>query len=401
MKKNEDTALLCNEYTMDTFARQATIVRGRGSRVWDQKNNQYLDFTSGISVHNAGHCHPKIVDAIKSQAETLAHCSNLFYTPKNGLLAQRLSSMGLGGKVFFSNSGAEANETMVKMARLYGNKDGRYEIICMKGSFHGRTLGMISATGQSKVQTGFDPLLPGFRFADFNDLESVKALVNDHTVAIMLEAVQGEGGINPATPEFMQGVRNLCNEKGLLMLCDEIQCGLGRTGKMFGFDHYGVKPDACTLGKSIGGGLPMGVLLATPECSGIFTPGSHGTTMGGNPLACASALAFLDVYAEERLADHSEKYGELFKQGLQKFVEDYDEVLEIRGIGLMLGLVMKGSAQDVVDELRAGGLLALTAGEHVVRLLPPLNITDSDLEEGIEMIGDTFDIMFGEDADEE
>ncbi len=401
MKKNEDIAQLCNDYTMNTYARTATIVRAKGCRAWDQKKKQYLDFTSGISVHNAGHCHPKIVDAIKTQTETLSHCSNLFYTPQNGLLAQKLSQMSLGGKVFFCNSGAEANEAMIKMARLYGHESGRYEIICMKNSFHGRTMGTISATGQSKVQKGFDPLLVGFRFADFNDIESVKACVNDKTIAVMLEAVQGEGGITPATPEFMKGVRSLCDEKGLLMLCDEIQCGLGRTGKMFGYEHYGVKPDAITLGKSLGGGIPMGALVASAKYSDVFTPGSHGTTFGGNPLACAASLAFLEVLEEEKLVEHSEKFGELFRVGLQKFVEEYDEVLQVRGLGLMIGLVVAGNAKDVIDELRAGGLLALTAGEHVVRLLPPLNIGDNDLEEGLEMIGDTLDVLFGEEDDEE
>lgn len=397
MKKNEDIEQLCNDYTMNTYARTATIVRGKGVRVWGPGNNQYLDFTSGISVHNAGHCHPKIVKAIRDQSEALMHCSNLFYTPTNGLLASRLSKLGLGGKVFLCNSGAEANEAMIKMARLHGSDKGRYEIISMTGSFHGRTMGTLSATGQSKVQKGYDPLLTGFQFAEYNNLESVKALVNEHTVGIMLESVQGEGGVNPATQEFMAGVRSLCDEHGLLMLCDEVQCGLGRTGKMFAWEHYGVAPDACTLAKSLGGGIPMGALLASPKYSDVFTPGSHGTTMGGNPLACAAAMAYLDVMEEEKLAERAEEYGQLFMQGLQKFVEEYDDVLEVRGKGLLVGMVMKGSAKEVVEELRASGMLALTAGEHVVRFLPPLNITDKDLEEGLEMIDDTLDQMFGND----
>ena len=237
-KKNEvDAATLCSEYLMNTYSKTATIVRGKGCRVWGPDKNVYLDFTSGISVHNVGHSHPKVVEAIKTQAEQLIHCSNLFYSNNAGPLAQKLSAIGLGGKVFFCNSGAEANEAMIKLARLYGSETGRYEIICMKNSFHGRTMGTLSATGQSKIQKGYDPLLVGFEFADFNDIESVKALVNERTIGILVEAVQGEGGVIPATPEFMQGVRDLCNEKNLLMMCDEIQCGMGRTGKWFAWQH--------------------------------------------------------------------------------------------------------------------------------------------------------------------
>ncbi len=400
MKKNDDIAALCSEYMMNTYSRTATIVRGKGCRVWGPNNNVSLDFTAGISVHNVGHSHPKVVEAIKSQAETLIHCSNLFYSPNQGLLALKLSNLGLGGKVFFSNSGAEANESMIKMARLYGHPTGRYEIICMKNSFHGRTMGTLSATGQSKIQKGFDPLLLGFEFADFNDLDSVKALVNEHTIGILVEAVQGEGGVIPATAEFMKGIRALCTAKDLVMMCDEIQCGMGRTGKRFGWEHFGVTPDACTLAKSLADGVPLGALLATPKFSDVFTPGSHGSTFGGNPLSCAAALAVLEVIDEENLIENAEKFGKLLLDGLQQFVEQYDDVLEIRGLGLMVGMVMKGSAKDVVNELRDGGLLACTAGEHVVRFLPPLCVTEKDLEEGLEMIADTLEIMFGNDADD-
>ena len=401
-KKNEvDAATLCSEYLMNTYSKTATIVRGKGCRVWGPDKNVYLDFTSGISVHNVGHSHPKVVEAIKTQAEQLIHCSNLFYSNNAGPLAQKLSAIGLGGKVFFCNSGAEANEAMIKLARLYGSETGRYEIICMKNSFHGRTMGTLSATGQSKIQKGYDPLLVGFEFADFNDIESVKALVNERTIGILVEAVQGEGGAIPATPEFMQGVRDLCNEKNLLMMCDEIQCGMGRTGKWFAWQHSGVKPDVCTLAKSLADGVPMGALLASPKFSDVFTPGSHGSTFGGNPLACAASLAVLQVMEEEKLVDNAEKAGKLFMEGLQQFVEKYDQVLEIRGKGLLVGMVMEGNAKDVVEELRSGGMLACLAGPNVVRFLPPLCVTEKDLDEALEMIGDTFDVMFGEEAEEE
>ena len=396
----EDAAALCSDYQMNTYARTATLVRGKGSRVFNPKGNQYLDFTSGISVVNLGHAHPAVVEAIKAQAETVVHTSNLFYSEPVGRLARKLHEVGLGGKCFLCNSGAEANEAMIKLARLWGSRNGgRYEVVCMRNSFHGRTLATLSATGQSKVQKGFEPLMPGFAFADFNDLESVKAAVTEKTVAVLFECVQGEGGVVPATEEFVQGVRALCDEKGLLMLCDEIQCGMGRTGKLWAFEHYGVKPDAFTSAKALGGGLPLGALVASPALSDVFGPGDHGSTFGGNPVACAASLAVFKVYEEEKVVEHAAEYGELFRRGLRQFVEKYDQLLEVRGTGLLLGLVLKEPrAGELLDELRNGGLLACKAGDSVVRFLPPLNLTDADLEEGLEMIGDALDILFGDDA---
>lgn len=400
-EKTVDIAALCSDYQMNTYNRTATIVRGKGSRVYAPNGNQYLDFTSGISVVALGHAHPAVVEAIKGQAETLVHSSNLFFNEPVGKLAQQLSKRGLGGKVFLCNSGAEANEAMIKLARLWGSQNGgRYEIVCMRQSFHGRTLATLSATGQSKIQNGFDPLMPGFAFATFNDLESVRAAVTDKTVGILLECVQGEGGVVPGTPEFIQGVRALCDEKKLLMLCDEVQCGMGRTGKMWAFQHYGVTPDLFTSAKALGGGLPLGALMASPALSDVFTPGSHGSTFGGNPVACAAALAVLKVFDDEKVIEHAAQYGELFRKGLQSFVEKYDQLLEVRGRGLLLGLVLKeDKAADLIEELRNGGLLACAAGKNVVRLLPPLNLTDGDLDEGLEMIGDALDIVFGDDAE--
>ena len=397
----DEAAELCTDYQMNTYARTATIVRGKGSRVWAPGGNQFLDFTSGISVVNLGHAHPAVVEAIKAQAENLVHSSNLFYNEPVGRLARVLSKKGLGGKCFLANSGAEANEAMLKLARLWGSRNGgRYEVVCMRGSFHGRTLATLSATGQSKVQAGFEPLMPGFAFANFNDLESVKAAVTEKTAAILIECVQGEGGVVPVTEEFVKGVRALCDEKGLLMLCDEIQCGMGRTGKLWAFEHYGVAPDAFTAAKALGGGLPLGALVASPALSDVFGPGSHGSTFGGNPVACAAALAVFKTMDEEKIVEHAAEYGELFRKGLETFVEKYDGLLEVRGKGLLVGLVLKEPrAGDLLDELRAGGLLACQAGPHVVRFLPPLNMTEGDLDEGLEMIGDALDLLLGEDAD--
>ncbi|MBP5321184.1 MAG: aspartate aminotransferase family protein [Kiritimatiellae bacterium] len=395
MSKSTDIAELFNQYVMHTYAPTATLVSGSGCKVRDPDRMTYLDFTAGIAVHNVGHCHPKVVKAIQDQAATLVHCSNLFYNVNQALLAQRLSNLSLGGKCFFCNSGAEANEAMVKLARAWGHEKGKYEIITFQNGFHGRTLAMVSATAQTKVQKGFDPLPIGFAYAEFNDLDSVKAAITDKTVAIMLEAVQGEGGVLPATEEFMVGIRKLCDEKGLMMLCDEVQCGMGRTGKLFGWQHYPVKPDAFSLAKSLADGVPMGALIASPAFSDVFQPGMHASTFGGNPLASAAALAVLDVIQEENLLEQAEKMGGLFMEGLNQFVDKYDQVLEVRGKGLMVGLVVEGSAKEVVDACRDMGLLCCVAGQHVVRFVPPLNIKEDEMEEALDMISDALDQLYG------
>ena len=398
MSTNEEIASLYSQYVMNTYAPSLTLVQGKGCKVTSADRMQYLDFTGGIAVQATGHCHPKVVEAIQNQAQTLIHSSNLFYNPNHCLLAKKLSELGLGGKAFLCNSGAEANEAAIKLARLWGSQNGgRYEVIAMQNSFHGRTLATLAATGQSKVQKGFDPLPVGFRFATFNDIESVRALVNDKTVAVMLEAVQGEGGVLPATEEFMQGIRALCDEKGLLMICDEVQCGMGRTGKWFAWQHYGVKPDVFTLAKALGGGLPIGAMLASRKLSDVFTPGAHGSTFGGNPLATAAALAQIQVIEDEGLVENAAEMGEKFRQGLQDFVEKYDDLLEVRGKGLLVGLVVKGSAKEFADAFREQNLLCCVAGEHVVRFLPPLNITEGDLEECLEMMSYAFDELYGEE----
>ena len=396
MSKSTDIAALFDQYVMHTYAPTATLTSGVGCKVRDPDGKTYLDFTAGIAVHNVGHCHPKVVKAIQDQAATLGHCSNLFYNVNQALLAQRLSKLSLNGKCFFCNSGAEANEAMIKLARLWGHDKSKYEIITMQNSFHGRTLATIAATGQAKVQKGFDPLPIGFTYAEFNNIESVKAAVNERTVAVLVEAVQGEGGVLPATEEFMVGVRKLCDEKGLLMLCDEVQCGMGRTGKWFGWQNFPVKPDAFTLAKSLADGVPMGALVASPALSDLFKPGMHASTFGGNPLSSAAALKVMDVIEEEALLKHAEEVGNLFVEGLNVFVEKYKQVIEVRGKGLMVGMVVEGAAKEVVDACRDMGLLCCVAGEHVVRFLPPLNIKENDLEEALEMIGDALDQLFGE-----
>jgi predicted acetylornithine/succinylornithine family transaminase len=398
MSKSADIAALFNQYVMHTYSPSVTLTSGHGCKVRDADGKTYLDFTAGIAVLNVGHTHAKVVKTVQDQAAALIHSSNLFYTPNQALLAQRLSKLSLGGKCFFCNSGAEANEAMVKLARLWGHEKGKFEVITMRNSFHGRTLAMCAATGQSKVQKGFDPLPLGFAHAAFNDLESVRGLVNARTVAVMVEAVQGEGGLIPATPEFMTGVRKLCDEKGLLMLCDEIQCGMGRTGHWFGWQKYGIKPDAFTLAKSLASGVPMGALVAAPSLSDVFHPGNHASTFGGNPLACATALAVIDVIEEEGLVKRAGEAGALFREGLQALVDKYEKAVEVRGEGLMIGLVVEGPAKDVVTACREMGLLCCTAGENVVRFLPPLNAKDDELEEALEMVGDALEQVYNPES---
>ena len=393
----EEVKELYDRYLMPTYAPEVVLEKGKGSKVFGVDGNQYYDFTAGIGVHNIGHSHPAVVKAIQEQAEKLVHCSNLFAHEGQVKLAQKLVEIsGLGGKVFFCNSGAEANEAAIKLARRWGSQNGgRYEIVTMRNSFHGRTLATVTATGQDWCQQGYEPLPVGFAYADFNDIESVKAAVTEKTVAIMLEAVQGEGGVNPATEEFMAGVRALCDEKNLIMICDEVQCGMGRTGKWWGWQNYSVKPDLFTVAKSIADGVPMGALVANAKFADVFAVGSHASTFGGNPLACAAALATIGVIEKEDLLSAAAKKGEMLKAALQAFAEKYDQILDVRGLGMMLGMVTEGPAKDVVQAFADGGVLTCTAGEHVVRFLPTLSIREDHLEEAVEMMGDSLDELFG------
>ena len=401
MSKNADIAALFDQYVIKTYTPSVTLVRGQGCKVWDADGMVYLDFTAGIAVQNVGHAHPRVVQAVSDQMTTLNHCSNLYYTANQALLAQRLVHLStLEGKCFFCNSGAEANEALIKLARLWGHEEGRYEIIAMRNSFHGRTLATAAATGQSKIQQGFDPMPVGFTFAEFNDLESVRKLVNERTVAVMLEPVQGEGGLLPATTEFMQGLRALCDEKNLLLLCDEVQSGMGRTGHWFAWQQYGVRPDAFSLAKALASGVPMGAIVASAKLADVFQPGRHASTFGGNPLACAAALATIDVIESEKLVERAQEAGQQLRESLMAFVEKYDQLLDVRGAGLMVGLVLDKPAKDLVTKCREMGLLCCMAGEKVVRFLPPLNVRDDELEEALDILDDALDMLYGEEAEE-
>ena len=400
MSKSTEIAEAYQKYLMPTYKPSVVVEKAKGSRVYDAEGKQYYDFTSGIGCHNVGHCTEGVVKAIQEQVAKLGHCSNLFINEPQVKLAKKLVEIsGLGGKVFFCNSGAEANEAAIKLARKWGAANGgRYEVITMRSSFHGRTLATLTATGQDWCQAGFEPLPVGFAYADFNDLESVKSVLTDKTVAIMLEAVQGEGGVTPATPEFMAGVRALCDEKDLIMICDEVQCGMGRTGKWWGWQNSDVKPDLFTCAKSIADGVPMGALVSNAKFADVFQPGNHASTFGGNPLACAAALATIKIIEDEKLLDAAKAKGEVLMAALQAFAEKYDQVLEVRGLGLMLGMVMDGEEKnkEVVDAFREMGILALTAGGNVVRFLPTLSMTGAHLEEAVEMMGDALDGLYGD-----
>ena len=396
--KTQEILELYKSKVMPTYAPSVVVASGKGVTVRDVDGRTYYDFTSGIGVQNVGYGNKKVVKAIQDQAAALTHCSNLYAnTPATLLAAKLVEISGLGGKAFFCNSGAEANETALKLARKWGAANGgRYEVVTFRQGFHGRTLATVAATAQAWCQEGYDPLPVGFAYADYNDLESVKAAINDKTVAVMLEAVQGEGGVTPATDEFMKGVRALCDEKNLLMICDEVQAGMGRTGTWFAWQGYDVKPDLFTCAKALAGGLPMGALVSNAKLADTFTVSAHASTFGGNPVAAAAGLAVIDVIEEEKLLENATKVGGLLKEALQGFVDKYDKLLEVRGKGMMLGLVVDGEAKDVVEALKGQGLLALTAGKNVVRFLPPLTLGEDDLEDAVDMISDALDCTFGE-----
>ena len=395
--KNQEILDLYKSKVMPTYTPSVVIASGKGITVRDVDNRSYYDFTSGIGVQNVGYGNKKVIEAIQNQAAQLTHCSNLYVNvPMTQLAAKLVEISGLEGKAFFCNSGAEANEAALKLARKWGAANGgRYEVVTFRQGFHGRTLATVAATAQAWCQEGYDPLPVGFAYADYNDLESVKAAINDKTVAVMLEAVQGEGGVTPATDEFMKGVRALCDEKNLLMICDEVQAGMGRTGRWFAWQNYDVKPDLFTCAKALGGGLPMGALVSNAKLADVFGASAHASTFGGNPVAAAAANAVIEVIEEEKLLENCVKMGELLKAKLEEFADQYDQLLEVRGKGLMLGLVTEGPAKDVVEAFKAQGLLVLTAGEHVVRFLPPLTLSEDDLEDVCDMISDALDCAFG------
>jgi len=387
------TAELYDAYVLKNYGRPAlTLVRGEGTRVWDDTGRRFLDFSSGIAVNALGHAHPHWVAAVQAQAAQLAHTSNLFRNPLQGELARRLVGYAGPGRVFFCNSGAEANEGLLKLARLHGIRksgvEGKcYKVLCAKSAFHGRTFGGMSATPQEKVQKGFRPLLDGFAFGELNNLASFEALIDADTAAIFVETIQGEGGVHPATPEFLLGLRALCNQHNLLLILDEVQCGIGRSGRFYAFDHAGVRPDAIGMAKGLGGGFPIGAIWIGEGTCDLFQPGMHGTTFGGTPLACAAALATLDVIEREKLCEHVSRASGPWHAALLALAAEFPAQLSgLRGLGFMVGLQFTMDVVPYVAALREAGLLAPLAGGNVIRLLPPLNTSAEDLAESVRIV---------------
>ena len=382
------------KYLMRTYDRPALVLdRGEGMKVWDLEGREYYDFVGGIAVNALGYSHPKLVQAIKEQAEKLIHCSNLYHSEPQIALAQRLVELSCGDKVFLANSGAEVNEGAIKLTIKYFKEQGKdkHQLIYMKNSFHGRTIAALAATGQHHYQKDYLSILPKFKEAIFNDLDSVKATLDREVAAIIVEPVQGEGGIHLATLEFMRGLRKLCDQEGILLIFDEIQCGLGRTGKMFAYEHYGVEPDILTVAKSLGGGIPLGALIAKDKIASAFHPGDHGTTFGGNPLACAAALTTLKVIQEEDLVAESQRKGEYFKAQLESLKEKYPQkIKEVRGLGLMLGMELAEEGQEIVRQGLKEGVLINCTAKKVLRFLPPLIVEKKEIDYLIEVLDKIF-----------
>jgi predicted acetylornithine/succinylornithine family transaminase len=366
---------------LPVYDRDLVIVKGRGAHVIDREGREYLDFAAGIGVNGLGHADSKVIAAIKKQASLLVHVSNLYHHEPGIALADRLANLAFPAKVFFSNSGAEAIEGVIKIARRIGNESGRTELIAFEGSFHGRTTGALAMTWTAKYREPFEPLLPGVHFAKVGDIGSVKALLGPKTAAVFIEPVQGEGGVRPIPPAFLKELATVTREAGALLVADEIQCGLGRTGKLFGYQHAGITPDIVTVAKPLGGGLPLGAILVREELASLLHVGDHGSTFGGNPVACAASLAVLDRLTADGFLEKVEKRSGSILRGLRKLAKAYPKAIaEVRGLGLMIGVEMQGNAGPVVKGLRDRGIIAIKAGDRVLRLLPPLMIGSADVK---------------------
>jgi acetylornithine aminotransferase len=386
---NAEIAAQNTAHMVPVFARYPiAFVRGRGAELWDADGKRYLDFFAGLAVTNLGHCHPAVVEAIRRQAGELIHVSNYFHHPAGGALVERLCAVSFAERVFLCNSGAEANEAAMKLARRWGadRGGGRYEILATHGSFHGRTFGTLTATGQEKYHRGFLPLLPGVRLVPYDDLAATAAAVHDETVAILVEPIQGEGGVVVPGPDYLPGLRALCDRRRLLLILDEIQTGLGRTGRLFAHEHAGVTPDVMTLAKALGNGVPVAAMLTTAELAAVMTPGTHGTTFGGNPLACAAAVAAVDALARPDLLAHVRELGAYFRARLERLAARQSGIRAVRGQGLMLGAELDRPAAPIVERCLRDGLVVNCTAERVLRFLPPLVLTRAELDEGFAIL---------------
>ena len=380
-----------SKYLVSNYAAPAIeVVRGLGTKVWDSNNREYLDFTTGIAVSNLGHSHPHWVEAVSSQSSKLVHCSNLFSIPEQVRLAKRLVDKIGPGKVIFCNSGAEANEGLIKLARKVGNKNEdqtKHNILVAENGFHGRTMGALSATASPKYRKGFEPLLSSFSFAPLNDIEAFDQAIGEDTVAVLVESIQGEGGIYEADDSFLQELSKICEDRKVLLLLDEVQAGIGRTGEFLGFQKSGIMPSAVAMAKGLGGGFPIGAIWISDQYADTFGPGSHGTTFGGSPLACSAAHAVLDILEKEDLISATKQKGKILHQKLSQFISKYPDLIsEVRGRGLMLALAFKNDPGPLVKEFREAGLLVVGAGGHAIRFLPPLNVSDEEIDHAMRIV---------------
>ncbi len=383
------------KYIMNTYGRQPLVlVKGRGTKVYDSDGREYLDFVSGVAVNNLGHCHPRVVVALQKQAQRLMHVSNHFHNEPQINLAKALVQHSFADKAFFCNSGTEAVEAAIKLARRYGRellKQDRYEIITMDGSFHGRTMGALTATGQKKFHNHFQPMLGGFRYVPFNDVKAVEEAVTEHTCAVLIEPIQGEGGVNVPSDGYLKALRDLCDRHHLLLILDEVQTGMGRTGRLFCYEHEAIKPDVAAIAKGLGSGMPIGALIATDAAAQALSPGTHGSTFGGNPLACAAALASLETLLEDNIIIPSVGIlGKYFEERLLALKKKYRFIKDVRGKGLLLGLELEFEGKEIVTACLKEGFLINCTVDRVLRFMPPLIIT----EEEIDLLVRTLDGIF-------
>lgn len=386
---------LDKSYVLPTYKRDMMLVKGQGSKIWDAEGNEYLDFGTGISVCNLGHCHPVVSRAIADQAGKLVHCSNLFYNELQPQLAAEIARNSFEGKVFFCNSGAEANEGLIKFARRWGSRNGgKYEIICAKQSFHGRTLATLAATANQNYREGFSPDLSGFAFAEYNNLAAFEAAITPQTAAILVEPVQGEGGVYPADKEFLQGLRKLCDDKNILLLLDEVQTGMGRCGSYFAYQKFDIIPDGISLAKALGNGFPMGAFQIKAQYADLFAPGVHGSTFGGTPLACAASLAVFKVLKEENVIENVQKMSTYLFDKLAKLKNKYSAIKALRGLGLLVGIEVGDKVSELQAACRKRQLIVLTAGNGVLRLLPSLLINEKDVDLACSIIDEAMQEVF-------
>jgi len=383
---------------MQTYGRQPLVlVRGEGCRVWDEAGREYLDFVAGLAVCNLGHAHPEVARVAAAQLTTLVHVSNLYYTTPMVELAEALVSHTFADRVFFCNSGAEALEGLIKLCRRYSREKygpGRHKIICMLNSFHGRTFGALSATGQEKFHQGFEPLLPGFVFVPFNDLPALEAAVDGETCAVLLEPIQGEGGVNLPDPGYLPAVRRLCDARGLLLALDEVQTGMGRTGCLFAHEHFGITPDVLATAKGLANGLPMGALLATGEVAQAFVPGTHASTFGGGPVIARAALTVLQTLTAPGFLAAVREKGDYLGRRLTELARGWPVITQVRGLGLMWGLELATEGAPLVAAARERGLLVNCTQGNIIRLLPPLVITREELDRGLELLAQAMEAAY-------